>query len=108
MHCIFITKTESLVVYPTHQYTIASYAPRFIMLLYALIPKGKKRRKSYMLCIYGKHICSLNLHKRAVQLHWEGHRFIMVLQYTGAEASIFFLRPSLYILNSKKLWKNEI
>lgn len=48
MQCIFITKTESLVVYPTHQYTIANYAPRFIMLLYALIPKGKKE---------GNHIC---------------------------------------------------
>lgn len=61
-----------------------------------------------MLCIYGKRICCLNLNKRAVQLHWEGHRLIMVLQYTGAEASIFFLRPLLYIPNSKKLWKNKI
>lgn len=51
MHCVFITKTESHVVYPTHQYTIANYAPRFMMLLYALIPKGKKEG-NYICCAF--------------------------------------------------------
>lgn len=90
MHCIFITKTVNLLqcIYLKHQYSITSnYASRFIMLLYALVPKGRKKEVIYLgRYVYGKSICSLDLHKEAARLHYERHKLLVVLWYTGMQS----------------------
>lgn len=63
-----------------------------MMLLYAL---GKRREVIYLeRCIYDKHICSLDLHKKAAELDYQRYKLLVVLQHTGTLHR--FLRQLVY------------
>lgn len=89
---IYHQDCSSFAVYLKYQYCITSNcASRFIMLLYVLVPKGRKKKFIHQgRWIYAKCICSLGLYKEAAQLHCKRHKPFVMLWYRDADFPIIF------------------
>lgn len=90
---IFIIKAVNVLQYILNIITVQHQTMHLDFSCYCMHWCLREKRREVLCpgrCIYGKGICSLDLHKKSAQLLYERHKFLVVLWYAGMQTSPSF------------------